>query len=104
MPLNAKIITYTANTGAGDQNLTGNGFIPIAAIVYFTAGNNAVDTFVEGSSFGFGFTDGTASRAFFNVSEDAQASSDCARIARNDALIVQLNLTGTVTTEDARAS
>ena len=104
MVLEAKVVTYTANTGTGDQDLTGTTFVPKGAIVWFTAGNNAVDTFVEGFSFGFGFTDGVNSRCYCNVSEDAQATSDCARIARNDSIIVQLNLTGTVGTTDGQAS
>lgn len=104
MTLDAKVVTYTANTGTGDQQLTGNTFRPKAAIVYFTRGNNAADTFVESYSFGFGFTDGISSRCYFNVSEDAQATSDAARIARNDSIIVCLNLTGTLTTTDAQAS
>jgi hypothetical protein len=104
MVFSAKVLTFTANTSTGDQDLTGTSFTPKAAIVWFTAGNNAVDTFVNGFSFGFGFTDGTNSRCYCNVSEDAVATSDAARIARNDSIIVLLNQTGTLTTEDARAS
>lgn len=103
MPLEAKVLTYTTNTGTGIQDLIGTTFIPKGAIVWFT-GNNTPDTFIEGSLFGFGFTDGTNSRCYCNVSEDAQATSDCARIARNDAIIVILNRTGTVGTIDGQAS
>jgi hypothetical protein len=104
MTFSAKVLTFTANTATGDQDLNGTSFTPKAAIIWFTAGNNAVDTFVNGFSFGFGFTDGTNSRCYCNVSEDAVATSDAARIARNDSIIVLLNQTGTLTTEDARAS
>lgn len=104
MVLDAKVVTYTANTGTGNQDLTGTTFTPKAAIVWFTRGNNAADTFVEGYSLGYGFTDGTNSRCVCNVSEDAQASSDAARILRNDSIIVVLNPTGTLTTTDAQAS
>lgn len=104
MALSSIVVTYTANTGTGDQTLAGAGFLPKAAIVYFSRATNAVDTFVENASFGFGFTDGTNSRCAYEGSEDNQASSDTVHDLRNDCLIVTYNLTGTLTTVDGKAS
>lgn len=104
MALSAKVVTYTANTGTGDQTLASAGFTPKAAIVYFSRATTAVDTFTENASFGVGITDGTNSRCMYTGSEDNQTSSDTVRLMRDDCLIVTTNLTGTLTTQDGKAT
>lgn len=104
MALSAIVVTYTANTGTGDQTLASAGFTPKSAIVYFSRATTAVDTFTENASFGVGITDGTNSRCMYVGSEDNQTSSDTVRLMRDDCLIVTTNLTGTLTTQDGKAT
>jgi hypothetical protein len=104
MALDSKILTFTANTSTGTQDLTGTSFTPKTAIVWWSRATNTVDTFVENSSLGYGFTDGTTSICINGTSEDNQASSDTAQILRDDAIITTLDLTGTVTTIDSVAT
>ena len=100
MPSDTKLLTFTANTSTGDQDLTGTSFTPKAAIVWADGVNNSADTFSNAYTFCYGFTDGTNSRVCACISEDNQASSDTARSVRDDSLIWNFSETDTASTRD----
>lgn len=100
MALETKLLTFTANTTTGDQDLTGTTFTPKTAIVWTDGVNNAADTFSNAFTFCYGFTDGTNSRCINIISEDNQASSDTASSTRNDSLIYNISATDTATARD----
>lgn len=103
MPLEARVLTFTANTATGNQDLTGTTFTPKCVIIWGSGVPNAADTFNNGFTFHYGFTDGTNSRCFNIIAEDNRADSDTASITRNDSIIVLISQTDTATTR-ARAT
>jgi hypothetical protein len=103
----ARVVTVAGATGGGNQDITftgGTSFTPKAAILQWTRHAVSDNTFTDGFSFGYGFTDGTSSRCVACVSEDNVTNSDTARIQQNDSIIVALNPSGTITTVDALAT
>lgn len=98
MAFETKLLTFTANTANGNQDLTGCSFTPKAAIVWTEGVNNSADTFSNAHTFCYGFTDGTNSRVINKIAEDAQAQfSDTSDTQRNDSLIYNISQTSTAT-------
>lgn len=104
MTYETKLLTFTANTSTGDQDLTGTSFTPKAAIVWYQRALNTADSFAENAQMGFGFTDGTTSITKTFTSEDNVGFADSAQTARTDSIVFTLNLTGTLETQESKAS
>lgn len=104
MAIEKKILTFTANTATGTQDLTGTTFTPKAAIVWWSRSCNAVDTFVPVYTFGIGFTDGTNNMVMGALSFDAVASSATSRELSSSFLIKTPVQSGSENTVDSSAS
>jgi hypothetical protein len=83
-------ITLDATSGVHDQSFTGVGFQPKAGIFWGTL-QTALETYNEGYSHSYGFSDGTTSCCIAGASVDNVATLDCSCMIRNDACIELLN-------------
>jgi hypothetical protein len=82
-------ITLDATGTIHDQAFTGVGFRP-KAILFWGTFQTALDTYNEGDSVMYGFTDGTNSACTAAANVDNVATTDCSQMLRNDACIVLL--------------
>lgn len=97
MALEARVLTFTAPTSTGDQDCTGPTFTPKVVIIWGSGVPNAADTFNNGFTFHYGFSDGTNTRCFNMIAEDNRPDSDTANSKRNDSLIYIISQTDTAT-------
>lgn len=86
MALNVKVGTFTKRSGTGTQSITGLGFQPKALLIWWV-GSNGSPQFANDLRKGFGFSDGTTSKAV-SAFGNHNAAGAAAQTSRGAAFII----------------
>jgi type IV pilus assembly protein PilY1 len=86
--IEAKVGTFTLNSGTGTQSITGVGFQPKAYILFYTKNDtDDMDSNGMGSILSIGMTDGTNQFCMASGSEDNQGTTDVGRRGYSDVVL-----------------